>query len=86
MKLALGAAMVAVATSIIIDVLRAPAVRAQDATDWQTRAGGRMAFDVASVKLSKPDTLFPPTFLSSPAMRSQICKCNRPAGASLGLH
>ncbi len=54
--------MVAVATPIIIGVLNAPAVRAQDATDWQSKAGGRMAFDVASVKPSKPDTFFPPTF------------------------
>jgi bla regulator protein BlaR1 len=54
--------MVVVATPIIIGVLNAPAVRAQDATDWQTKAGGRMAFDVASVKPSKPDTFFPPTF------------------------
>jgi len=30
-----------------------PAVRAQDAIDWQIRAGGRMAFDVVSVKPSK---------------------------------
>jgi bla regulator protein blaR1 len=29
------------------------AIRAQDATDWQTRAGGKMAFDVASIKPSK---------------------------------
>ena len=54
--------MVAVATPIIIGVLHAPAVRAQDATDWRTKAGGRMAFDVAPVKPSKPDTFFPPTF------------------------
>jgi uncharacterized protein (TIGR03435 family) len=53
--------MVAVATPIII-ILNAPAVRAQDATDRQTKAGGRMAFDVASVKLSNPDTFFPPSF------------------------
>ncbi len=54
--------MVLMATPIIIGVLNAPAVRAQDGTDWQTRVGGSMAFDVASVKLSKPDTFFPPTF------------------------
>jgi bla regulator protein BlaR1 len=63
MKLVLGAAaMVAVATPIIIGVLNAPAVRAQDATDWQTRAGGKMAFEVASVKPGNPDTFFPPSF------------------------
>jgi uncharacterized protein (TIGR03435 family) len=59
MKLVLGAAaIVAVATPIIIGVLNAPAVRAQDATDWQTKAGGKMAFEVASVKLSKPDARY----------------------------
>jgi hypothetical protein len=55
MKLILRAAKVTVATPIIIGVLSAPAVRAQDATDWQTKAGGKMSFEVASVKLSKPD-------------------------------
>jgi bla regulator protein blaR1 len=62
-KVAPGVAAIAtVATSIIIDVLTAPAVRAQNPTDWQTAAGGKMAFEVASVKLSKPDTFFPPSF------------------------
>jgi bla regulator protein blaR1 len=31
-------------------VLNASAIRAQDAIDWQTKAGGKMAFDAASVK------------------------------------
>ena len=35
---------------LIICVLCATAIRAQSATDWQTRAGGKMAFEVASVK------------------------------------
>jgi bla regulator protein blaR1 len=34
----------------------------QNVPQWQIDAGGRMAFDVASVKPSKPDTFFPPTF------------------------
>ena len=28
----------------------------------ETAAGGKMAFEVASVKLSKPDKFFPPSF------------------------
>jgi uncharacterized protein (TIGR03435 family) len=62
-KLVLGAAAIAIAAApIIIGVLTAPAVRAQNATDWQARAGGKKAFAVASVKLSKPDTFVPPGF------------------------
>ena len=52
-KLALGlAGAAALAVPVLLGILNAPAIRAQDATDWQTRAGGRMAFEVASVKLS----------------------------------
>jgi uncharacterized protein (TIGR03435 family) len=35
-----------------VGFLNAPAVRAQDAIVWQTRAGGQIAFDVASIKLT----------------------------------
>jgi hypothetical protein len=53
-KLVPGAAAIAsVAIPIIVGILNAHAIRAQNATDWQTRAGGKMAFDVASIKLSK---------------------------------
>ncbi len=53
-KLVLAAvARATLAIAIIIDLLNAPAIQAQDATDWQTRAGGKMAFDVASVKPSE---------------------------------
>ncbi len=53
-KLALGVAgITALAAPIIIGVLNAPAIRAQDAADWQIKAGGKMAFEVASVKLDK---------------------------------
>jgi uncharacterized protein (TIGR03435 family) len=38
---------------IVVGILNAPAIRAQDAADWQARAGGKMAFDVASIKPSK---------------------------------
>jgi bla regulator protein BlaR1 len=61
-KLALGtAAMAALVVPVVIGVLNAPAIRAQDAADWQTKAGGKMAFDVASVKLSKGE-FTPPAF------------------------
>jgi bla regulator protein BlaR1 len=42
-----------------IAVLRA---QSPDAPDWQTAAGGKMAFDVASIKLAKPGTFTPPSF------------------------
>jgi len=34
--------------------------------DWQSRAGGKMAFEVATVRPSKPDTFTPPNFALSP--------------------
>jgi bla regulator protein blaR1 len=37
---------------IVVGIVNAPAMRAQDVPDWQTKAGGKMAFEVASVKLS----------------------------------
>jgi uncharacterized protein (TIGR03435 family) len=36
--------------SVVIGLLSASAMLAQDAVDWQTRAGARMSFEVASVK------------------------------------
>jgi len=51
-KLALAiAGMAALVIPVVIGFLNAPAVRAQDDGDWQTKAGGKMAFEVASVKL-----------------------------------
>jgi bla regulator protein blaR1 len=65
-KLALGAAGVAaLAMPVVIGALNAAAVRAQDAADWQTKAGGKMAFEVASVKLD-PGPFRPPNFPLSP--------------------
>jgi bla regulator protein blaR1 len=39
-------------------------LRAQlpESTDWEKAAGGKMAFEVASIKLAKPGTFTPPTF------------------------
>jgi uncharacterized protein (TIGR03435 family) len=52
-KLMLIAASIgAIAGPVVVGVLNAPAVRAQVA-DWQSKAGGKVTFDVASVKLSK---------------------------------
>ncbi|HTX39119.1 MAG TPA: TIGR03435 family protein [Bryobacteraceae bacterium] len=48
-KLILGAAAI-VALLFLIGIWNAPAVRAQNATGWQAKAGGKMAFEVASVK------------------------------------
>jgi bla regulator protein BlaR1 len=53
-RLVLGvAALGGLCISIVVCILNAPAVRAQDATDWRTRAGGKISFDVASIKPSK---------------------------------
>lgn len=46
-------ALAKVATAIIVGGVYAAALWAQDATDWQTKAGGRMGFEVASVKPSQ---------------------------------
>jgi len=48
-RTSLGPLVLSLAVSIL-DVSRA---LAQDATDWQVKAGGKMSFDVASVKPSK---------------------------------
>jgi uncharacterized protein (TIGR03435 family) len=61
-KLALGiAGMAALVAPIIIGIMYASAIRAQDVADWQTKAGGKMAFEVASVKLSRGE-FAPPAF------------------------
>jgi bla regulator protein BlaR1 len=53
-KLVLGSAVLAsMAAPMIVGILNAPAIHAQDAISWQTKAGGKMAFEVASVKPSK---------------------------------
>jgi bla regulator protein BlaR1 len=44
------AAVAAVAVPLVVGMLSAPGLLAQD---WQTAAGGKMAFDVASVKLTQ---------------------------------
>jgi bla regulator protein blaR1 len=43
----------------------APALRSQQVADWQTAAGGKLAFEVASVKLSKGAFLPPNVPLNS---------------------
>jgi len=54
MKRVLEAAVIAfVATPIVVGLLNAPAVRSQNDTDWEAKAGGKMAFEVASIKPCK---------------------------------
>jgi uncharacterized protein (TIGR03435 family) len=61
-KLALGiAGMAALLAPVVMGILNMPAIRAQDVVDWQTKAGGKMAFEVASVKLSK-GRFVPPSY------------------------
>jgi bla regulator protein blaR1 len=65
-KLALGiAAVTALVVPIVLGALYAPAVAAQDVDNWQTKAGGKMAFEVASVKLN-PGPFRPPNFPLDP--------------------
>jgi bla regulator protein blaR1 len=53
-QVALGIAAVAMLSApIIVGVLSTFTILAQDAPDWQTKAGGKMSFEVASVKPSK---------------------------------
>jgi bla regulator protein blaR1 len=48
-----GPAMSLLVLSLAVVMLNAPRSSAQDSTDWQVKAGGRMSFDVASVKPGK---------------------------------
>jgi bla regulator protein BlaR1 len=65
-KLVLGLAGVAVVMAPIgIGLLNSPVIRAQDAEDWQTKAGGKMSFEVASIKQDK-GTFKPPNFPLDP--------------------
>lgn len=70
-----GLARTAIARSVLslaVVILNVPRCLAQDATDWQDKAGGKMSFDVASVKLSKLQGFVfntpprPPTFSFGP--------------------
>lgn len=62
-KLVSAVATAALIVLIVIATLNAPDIRAQDVADWQAAAGGKMTFDVASVKLAKGDaTPTPPSF------------------------
>ncbi len=45
----------------IVGVLTALALAAQDAPDWQAKAGGKLAFEVASVKRSTETQFVPPS-------------------------
>jgi uncharacterized protein (TIGR03435 family) len=62
-RVMLGAAAVATALPVAIGIMHAPIIRAQSqgAADWQSAAGGKMAFEVASVKLDRGD-FRPPNF------------------------
>ena len=47
-----GGGMAALVLPVITGALSSQAFQAQDAPDWQTKAGGTMTFEVASVKLN----------------------------------
>jgi len=54
-----GAGIAALVVPVMIGALNAPAFQAQDTPEWQTKAGGKMAFEVASVKLDKGEFASP---------------------------
>lgn len=56
-----GAGLAALVVPMIVGALSAPAFQAQDTPDWQMKAGGKMTFEVASVKLSTEKQLVPPS-------------------------
>jgi uncharacterized protein (TIGR03435 family) len=56
-----GAAMAALVVPMIIGALSAPAFQAQETPEWQTKAGGNMTFEVASVKRSTETQFVPPS-------------------------
>jgi bla regulator protein blaR1 len=60
-KRLLSGVLASVGTSVIVLVLNAPPIRAQNLPDWQTAAGGKMEFDAASVKLATPGAFVMPT-------------------------
>ncbi len=70
-----GAGMASLVVPMVIGALNAPAFQAQETQDWQTRAGGKMAFDVASVKLSKGPFV-------SPNFPINVGEAYRPTGGS----
>ena len=65
-ELLLGiAAIVILVAPIVMGIVVPPVVLAQDFADWQTKAGGKMSFDVASVK-QDTGAFKPPNFPLDP--------------------
>jgi bla regulator protein blaR1 len=56
-----GGGMASLVLPMVVGALTAPAFQVQDAPDWQTMAGGKLAFEAASVKLSTEDQQTPPS-------------------------
>lgn len=54
-----GAGVATLVGPVVMGALSAPGFQAQDAPDWQAKAGGRMTFEVASVKPSTDTQLGP---------------------------
>lgn len=59
--LLIGSAIAALVAPVIMGARSAPAFPSQDAPDWQTKAGGKMMFEVASVKQSTETQFAPPS-------------------------
>jgi bla regulator protein blaR1 len=72
-RLLIAAALMAISVSSVLGqgnkpqrgqaaTVQAPISQTQKVPQWQTAAGGKMSFDVASIRPSKPGTFTPPNF------------------------
>ena len=63
-KLLLGVAALAVAVPVTFGLAPAAQSRSQpqNVPEWQTAAGGKMEFEVATIRQNKPGTFIPPSF------------------------
>jgi Protein of unknown function (DUF3738) len=66
LALALGLANMPVQVQAQASTEAVPSAISHTTPEWQTRAGGRMAFEVASIHLAKPGTFSPPSFALDP--------------------
>jgi hypothetical protein len=70
-----------------VATVQAPISQAQKVPQWQTAAGGKMSFDVASIRPSKPGTFTPPNFpLSNDDFLRTYCGPLRGRFSTDGVH
>jgi hypothetical protein len=67
LTLVLGLANMPLKAQVTADAI--PSANSNIPPDWQARAGGKMAFEVASIHLAKPGKFTPPSFALDPGAR-----------------